>query len=224
MSIIPDQGLLSELGLSRPLTNTASNKELDQDDFLMLMTTQLKNQDPFKPLENGDFIAQIAQFSAVTGITDLNTSFQSLAGSLSSNQALQAASMVGREVLVSGEHAELTENGSIKGAVDLPIAVNNLRVGIYDTNGQLVREIELGSTPSGMGVFDWDGLTNEGEAVPPGRYEIRAEATNDGTNEVFDVLIYAQVQSVTLPGAGGLLSLELAGLGSVNFSDVRQIR
>jgi len=224
MNTIQDTAVYEELGLSQGLQANNRDTELGQEDFLTLMTTQLRNQDPFKPMENGDFMGQLAQFGAVSGIRDLQVAFQDLASSLYASQTLQAAGMVGHEVLVPGRHAELQPTGGISGAVDLPVSVANLSVGIYDPGGQLIRKIEMGVQPAGMPVFNWDGLTTDGEAVPPGRYEIRAEAVNGGTNEVFDVLIADTVQSVSLPPAGGSFTLELASAGETDFSDIRQIR
>ena len=98
-----------------------------------------------------------------------------------------------------------------------------MNIGIYDQSGQLVKNIGLGSQSPGMVTFSWDGLATDGSAVPPGRYEVRAEAISGGVNEAYDVLLADQVQSVSLPSGGRPLTLELAGLGTVDFSLVRQI-
>ena len=224
MTTIQDAAVFEDLGLSRGLQGANRSTELGQEDFLTLMTTQLQNQDPFKPMENGEFLGQLAQFGAVSGIKDLQTAFADLSSSLYSSQTLQAANMVGREVLVPGEYAQITGEGGMSGAVDLPVSVSSLNVGIYDLSGQLIRNIDLGVQSAGMPAFSWDGLNAQGEAVSPGRYEIRAEAVNGGTNEIFNVLVADRVESVSLPPAGGAFTLELAGIGEKNFSDIRQIR
>jgi flagellar basal-body rod modification protein FlgD len=224
MNTIQDASLYDDLGLSRSLQDSSKRNELGQEDFLMLMTTQLKNQDPLKPADNAEFMSQLAQFGAVEGIAGLKTEIQNLAGSLISNQTFQAAGMLGHEVLVPATQGVLEQDGAIEGAVELPFAVSSLNIGIYDFAGQLVRNINLGAQSPGMAAFDWDGLATDGVAVPPGRYEIRAEATSGGINQAYDVLIADKVQSVSLPAAGRALTMELAGLGEVNFSDIRQIR
>ena len=224
MNTIQDATLYEDLGLSRSLQDSSKRNELDQDDFLMLMTTQLKNQDPLKPADNAEFMSQLAQFGAVEGIAGLKTEIQNLAGSLVSNQTFQAAGMLGREVLIPATQGVLGQDGVIEGAVELSNAVSSLDIGIYDLGGQLVRNVSLGSQSPGMVAFDWDGLTTDGEVVPPGRYEIRAEAVSGGINEAYEVLIADKVQSVSLPAAGKALTMELAGLGTVNFSEIRQIR
>ena len=89
---------LGGLGLEVP--QTVREGDLGQEDFLHLMLTQLKNQDPFKPMESGEFLGQIAQFGTVQGLAGLQTSFDSLSSSLVSNQALQASTVVGRSALV----------------------------------------------------------------------------------------------------------------------------
>lgn len=202
----------------------ARKTELGQEDFLRLMTTQLRNQDPFKPMENGEFMGQLAQFGTVSGIEEVRTELQNLSGSLVSNQSLQAAAMLGRQVLVPGNEAVLAAGGTVSGAVELPNSVSNLNIGIYDLSGQLIRNVSLGNQSPGMVTFNWDGLATDGTAVPPGRYAIRAEAVSGGINEAYDVMLSDTVQSVSLPAAGRPLTLELAGLGDVSFTDIRQIR
>ena len=118
-----DFNTLQSLGLAQQstATNTSkSNSDLGQGDFLKLMVTQLNNQDPMKPMESGDFLGQMAQFSTVTGIDGLNTSFSEFASSVSNDQALQAANLVGRRVNVPLQAGVLTTGGSIDGELTLP--------------------------------------------------------------------------------------------------------
>jgi flagellar basal-body rod modification protein FlgD len=224
MSTIQDAALYADLGLSRSLQDGSKRNELGQEDFLKLMTAQLRNQDPTKPADNAEFMSQLAQFGTVTGIEDLKTELQNLAGSLVSNQTFQAAGMLGREVLIPATQGVLEQDGVIAGAVELPAAVSSLTIGIYDQAGQLVRNVGLGGQSAGMVAFDWDGLATDGTAVPPGRYEVRAEAISGGINEAYEVLIADTVQSVSLPAGGRALTMALAGLGEVDFSEIRQIR
>ncbi len=223
MNSIQDTAIFEELGLSRQAQSGTRKTELGQEDFLKLMTTQLRNQDPFKPMENGEFMGQLAQFGTVTGIEDVRTELRNLSGSLTSNQSLQAAGMLGRQVLIPGSDAVLETDGVVGAAVELPNAVTNLTIGIYDLSGQLIRNVSLGNQSPGMVTFNWDGLATDGSAVPPGHYEIRAEAISGGINEAYDVMLADTVQSVSLPAAGKPLTLELARLGNVSFSDIRQI-
>jgi len=199
-----------------------ARKELGQEDFLQLMTTQLQNQDPFKPMENGDFLSQIAQFSAVEGIGDLNDGFSQLSESLVSNQALQATNLVGRQVLAPSGVAALAEGGSIRGSVELPAASGDVTVNVYDQAGQVVRRLELGAQTSGSVSFQWDGLKDDGTFAEPGAYFVSAEASIDGKYEAVETLLVSDVRSVTLSNSGGLL-LDLDGIGALDFKEVRQI-
>jgi flagellar basal-body rod modification protein FlgD len=215
---------LDSLGLAQSSTQTRDPQRLGQEQFLELMVAQLRNQDPFKPLESGEFLGQMAQFSTVTGIQDLQASFKSLADSLYSNQALQASALVGRTVFVSSEQGALAGGGSINGAVDLATSTTNLTLGIYDESGALVRGMSLGSQAEGLIPFSWDGRTDSGAIAAPGKYTIKAEALSGGQNIAQSTLVAARVDSVTLGRSGEGITVNLNGLGPVSFAQVRQIQ
>jgi flagellar basal-body rod modification protein FlgD len=213
----------SALGLAgAPKADTS--KELGAEDFLKLMLTQFQNQDPLKPLDNGDFIGQLAQFGTVTGLTQLRQDFGSLAGSLVSNQALQASSLLGRDVLVNQPVAALADGGSVSGAVELASPAEFVRVQVVNAGGDVVRTLDLGAQPAGLARFAWDGRTASGAAAPAGAYQFVAQSTAaGGTQSAAQVLVSAPVESVTIGGQQGGLMLTLQGLGEVPFSAVRQI-
>ncbi len=120
MNEIDTKNPFSPLGLSNASgAKTKENDELGQAEFLELMTAQLRFQDPLEPMENGDFLGQIAQFGTVSGINELNTTFNSLNSSFQSNQALQASTLVGRKVLVPSEIGYLGATGGLSGSVEL---------------------------------------------------------------------------------------------------------
>jgi len=207
---------------AQDLNKGTGKKELGQKEFLKLMTTQLQNQDPFKPMESGAFLSQIAQFSTVDGIGKLNTGFEQLSSSLVSNQALQASSLIGHSVLAPTGVASLQQGGSIQGSAQLPAASGDVTVNVFDQAGQLVRRIGLGSQAAGNVDFKWDGLRDDGKYASPGNYFVSAEASVDGRNEAVDTLLASEVKSVTLSNSGGLL-LDLDGIGALDFKEVRQI-
>lgn len=213
-----DTSRYADLGLA--LQQPAAQKELGQADFLRLMTTQLRHQDPFKPMENGEFLGQIAQFSTVSGIQEMQQSFASLAASLTSNQTLQAATMVGRSVLVPSEIGYLPDDGELQGAAYLP-ASGQLVVDIVDAGGQVVRNLDMGTQAAGLARFAWDGRNNAGEQLPEGSYVLRARLVQGNAQQSAATLAVGRVQSVVL-GAGGL-NLELLGLAPAALADVYQI-
>lgn len=213
---------LKELGVARTEPTKPRNK-LGQEEFLKLMTTQLTHQDPSKPLESGEFLGQLAQFSTVTGIQDLQKSFGEFARSVNSDQALQAANLVGRTVLAPGDEGLLAAGGSLGGEVIVPDNATSVAVEILDSNGGLVKRIDLGSQLPGQTVFSWDGLDSDGTLASPGAYKIRANAVIDGTNTALVSLVQSRVDSVTLGKGNGGLTINVAGLGAINFSDIQQI-
>ena len=199
-----------------------SKERLGQDDFLKLMVAQLRNQDPMKPMENGDFLGQIAQFGTVSGIEDLQSSFRDLAASLVSNQALQASSLVGHSVLASTGRAPLAAGATIRGVVELPTASPLVALKVFDSSGQLVRRMDLGSQAAGTVPFQWDGLRDDGQFAVTGTYFLSAEAEVGGQNEAVETLLENRVSAVTL-GQGGGLVLDLEEIGPLDFSEIRQI-
>lgn len=204
-------------------TDKKAKSELGQDDFLKLMLTQLKHQDPLNPMESGEFLSQMAQFGTVNGITQLQSSFSTLASSLQSSQALQASTMVGNTVLVPGNQSELVSGGELTGAVELDQSTSQLLVNIVDATGQPIRQINLGTQTAGLTKFTWDGLDGSGEPAPSGVYTISATSLQNNESVAQSVLINAKVNSVTLSKAGGEPLLNLNGIGPVSLSQVREI-
>lgn len=220
------QSDLEALGLALPASQaaTAKKSDLGAADFLKLMTTQLKNQDPFKPLDNGEFLGQLAQFGAVSGINELKTEFKNLSGNIVSGQALQASSLLGRDVLVNTSSGYLEADRSLSGAVDVPSGAQSVRVAVIDAAGQIVRTIDLGSQAPGLARFSWNGLTDAGTTAAPGKYTVRAQTYLNGqASGTAPILISAPVESVTLGAGQAGMSLSLRGLGDMPFSSVRRI-
>lgn len=216
--------MLERLGLSRQQQKPEEGEmdRLGQSDFLKLMTTQLENQDPMEPMENGEFIGQMAQFSTVTGIEELSKSFEQLAQSMGQNQTLQAASLVGKDVLVPVEFGELGPDGMVNGAVDLEQSTEELQVDVYSPNGERIRRMNLGAAGSGLQEFSWDGMRDDGTFAPPGVYEFKATARSGTESEAVDTFLDARVDSVAVDEDSGL-ALTVQGLGEISFSDVRRI-
>lgn len=221
--------ILSSLGLKTYGTQSSSSTsetsgQLQQSDFLKLMTTQLTNQDPMEPMDNGEFLSQMAQFSTVTGIEQLASSFETLSLSVTQGQALQAAALVGKSVLVPASSATLAEGQGISGGVDLADAATGVTVRVTDASGQVVRTMDLGAQNAGLGSFSWDGLTDDGTPAPAGTYAFSIEAEIGGTTEAQTVLLDGQVSGVSYDSTTGGLMLDIATIGDVSFSDVYRIQ
>lgn len=211
--------LFSTLGLTQK-PSTQSNA-LDQQDFLKLMTVQMQNQDPLKPMENTEFFSQIAQFSTVSGIGKLQDSFSTLAGQLTSNQSLQAAALIGHDVLVASDAGVLGADG-MRGAIDVPQS-GRVRLEIRDTAGALVRTLDLGTQSAGQIEFKWNGTDAGGEELPEGLYKISASVQGSGTAVAATTYALDQVRSVSLDQSSGLY-VDLGALGEQSFSSVIRIQ
>jgi len=198
--------------------------ELSQEDFFALLTTQLAQQDPFKPLDNTEFVAQMAQFSSLESLQAMQTSFSDLATAMSSNQALQASALVGRTVLVPSNVASFDGATAVDGMVAISSDATNGQLRIEDEAGQLIRTIDLGDLTKGPNSFSWDGLDDNGSVVAAGFYKMSVTGDVYGKETNLPTGVYARVDSVNLGGSQGGIFLNLDGLGSVSLDDVSQIK
>ncbi|MCA6062530.1 flagellar hook assembly protein FlgD [Thalassolituus marinus] len=148
--------------LSQYQTNSSASEtkdnELGRDAFLELMVAQLNNQNPLEPTDNQAFVAQLAQFSTVEGIGQLNTTAETMSSNFTSTSALQASSLVGQSVIVEGNDTGLLLNGGIvSGFADIPDSTSNMMLTIEDENGQLLEQFSLGTRSEGPMSVRWDG-------------------------------------------------------------------
>jgi flagellar basal-body rod modification protein FlgD len=227
MSINAANDIYSSLGLTRQEEAAAAKDDASSsmglDSFFKLMITQLNNQDPTNPVDNSQFLSQIAQFGTVSGLDDLNKKFSDLASNLTSGQALQAGSLVGRQVLVPVETGTLEAGGSISGQVELESSAQDVVVNITNASGQLIKELKLGAQQAGPVSFTWDGSTDSGDYAPAGEYTLRVQARRGDANEDLQTQLFADVNSVSIGANGTDMTLNLHGLGAVPFEQVSQI-
>ncbi|ANP63991.1 MULTISPECIES: flagellar hook assembly protein FlgD [Vibrio] len=203
---------------------STGKQDLKQEDFLSLLTKQLSQQDPFKPVSNDQMIAQMASFATVDGIGKMNTQFESLNSSMTSNQALQASSLVGRDVLVPGAAGVKQDDVPMAAMVKLSQSIDNLFVRVEDEAGQLVRTFEVGAKPAGDTRVLWDGKDESGNPLPAGKYKVKASGLVEGESQEFPVSTYANVNSVLLGKGDGNVLLNLAGFESpVRLAEVLEV-
>ena len=195
-------------------------QELGMEDFMTLMVAQLENQDPTKPLENTDFLNQIAQFTTVSGIEELNGSFSDFSSNMLANQAVEAASLVGRRVMTESNVGVLESGQYLSGTIDFPQSSSSARVYIQDLSGRLVFQQELGQVAGGEFQFAWDGTDGNGGTVPAGRYRVSADAYMDGTRQGVSVYAHKTIESVTVGSGGRGVTMNLQGGGTATLSDV----
>lgn len=233
MNSISSSGVLDHLDIGSKTKGTPKTNELGQAEFLNLLMVKMQNQDPLKPQDDTQFIAELAQFSELEQSEKLNENFATLSAAMMSNQALQASSLVGRKVTVPGSEASLLVGDVVSGSVDLPASTNSVKIDIYSKAGALVDSLDIGAQSAGPMLFRWDGKFMEinGELLdwtssnPDGQgsgdYRFQVSASIDGKPTQLDTSLSANVNSVTI-GANGALTLNLAGLGPVALDDVKQ--
>ena len=217
ISSIPESFRTLESTQEKEIARTST---LGQEDFLKLLMTQLQNQDPMEPMDNGEFMGQMAQFSTVQGVTEMGESIDGLVSIYQGQQMSANAGMIGKQALVNGNWAQL-EGGKLAGAIDLTTAANDLRVDVKSETGELMASIGLGSKMAGTQEFSWDGLKNDGTAAPEGKYYLSASAVRDGQTTVPPMQVYGTVNSVQLKGSE--VTLNVSGQGNVSFNSVKRI-
>jgi len=198
-------------------TGQLQQQTLNQSDFLKLMVTQMTNQDPTKPMDSTQMVAQMAQFSQVAATQELQSSFDTLASNLTGDQFVRAAALVGQEVLVPSTAGKL-EDSSLSGAVNVGSSGTYVNVQIKDTAGNVVRTIDLGQPDAGLAKFDWDGKSDDGTQLPDGVYQM--SATSGGT--AIDTFVRGKVEGVGASGADGTY-VQVAGFGGALLSQIAQI-
>jgi flagellar basal-body rod modification protein FlgD len=204
-----------------PASEKKSSEDLGQKDFLTLMSAQLRNQDPFAPMENGAFLAQMAQFSTVSGLETINQTLAGIGEQIGGNRIATASSLMGQHVLVPGTTARPDSTGAIHGVADLPQAAGAVTV-IYShaaTGDELYRQ-EMGAQPAGLMGFDWSDLP---DSLVQSRDAVRVTVLTDGP-EPAAPFVYARVVGVQLPQAGEDLTLDVEDYGLRSTLEITSIR
>lgn len=203
----------------------ARDTSLGQADFLRLMTEQLKNQDPLKPLANAEFLGQLAQFSTVQGIDKMQGALGAVASVMESDQTLRAAALVGHDALIEADTLELAAGQTLDGEVSARSS-GPVTIEIVDGAGQRVRQMTVQANAAGEHAWHWDGLDDAGQPAAGGLYSIRAStgvgaAADASGAEALAVRVAARIDSVSIEPQG--LVLNLSGLGSHPLSSIRRI-
>jgi flagellar basal-body rod modification protein FlgD len=218
-----DYNTIQSLGLAAPAAQVQKKNQLQQDDFMKLLTTQLTHQDPLKPQESAEFLTQLAQFGTVNGIQELQKSFADFTASSNQEQALLAGNLIGRSALIPSDKAVLAANGTVQGELNLPADASALALQVFNANGQLMRTMDLGPQSTGSLPFQWDGKLDDGvSSADPGLYKIKANAVIDGKTIALETQIAAPVESVTVGGAQGP-QVQFKDLGTYALKDIAAI-
>ncbi len=201
-----------------------TEQTLKQEDFFALLTEQLAHQDPTKPVENDQLVSQMTSFTTADGISQLNDKFASFASSMTSNQALQASSLIGQSVLVTGNVGYMANEGEgLSGVIINENTSQDTQITIQNTSGEVVRTIDIGTQAAGNIQFNWDGSDSGGKQLPPGDYVVAVQGKVFGEETALPTAINRHVDSVSLSGSSAGVVLNLDGDISIKLDDVIQI-
>lgn len=216
MSVIdnsnPASAVLDQYASTTKNAEKPKSNEMGQDEFLKLMIAELNNQNPLDPQDNGEFIAQLAQFSTVEGLDKLNTTADGMSDGMRSSQALQASSLVGQSVIVEGNDLGLLLNkGIVSSHTELPESATDLTLNIQDENGQLLEQISLGNHAAGEMSVRWDGLNLmlDGKIVDMDYSKLNRQEFY--VDEAGDQILDESGQPIRVPYPPGEYSFKISG-------------
>ena len=192
-----------------------ANMQINETQFLQLISTQLQNQDPLQPTDPSQFLGQLEGLSEVS-------SLQNMQAAMASNQVTSGASLLNQYVLAPGTTAALASGGTIAGAVNAPSGATSLTVSIADSSGAPVTSFQVTPASSGMTAFSWNGTTSTGTTAAAGNYTVAVNATVNGASQTVPPMVVSQVQSVTIDSSTQQLDLNTTS-GTVPLSSVVSI-
>lgn len=215
--------VLSQFQIEQQQIANEESRELGQADFLELMMAQLQNQDPFKPMENGEFLGQMAQFSTVSGIEGMQSSLDQMTGAFGANQTLQASQLIGKSVLVEDTNVFLKADSDVTGRFELETSSGAVQIDIMDVSGRLVNVMNMGEQSAGRHDFTWDGKNSLGEQLPAGQYSISITAASGDSQIAVPALLSRKIDSVEF-GDEGAVNLNTVDGEVITLDKVKQIR
>ncbi len=211
------------LGLNAIATGgspVAKNTQVSSDMFLNLLVTQLKNQDPLSPTDNTAFVAQLAQFSSLEGINNLNENFTNVSDSMGVLNNYGTAGLIGKNVTVSGKSFNL-QGSPVPLGYDLKDPADTVTLTVFDAGGHVAGTATEKNVAAGSHEFIWDGLDNSGGPLPDGEYEFSVTAGDgSGTDLPLETYISGAVQGVDFSGDEATVAIGGALYGAGGIKEI----
>jgi len=204
-------------------TSSTSSSKAQQlsSEFMTLLTTQLKNQDPTNPASSTEMVSEMAQISTVEGVSNLGTSLSSLMANLQNTDYINSSALVNQTVLADGSKLTLSSSEAA-GGVYLNSAADSVVVTIKDSSGSVVNTVDLGSLDAGVNTFTWDGKNAAGTKVADGTYTVSVSAKANGAAVTANPLQLGTVNSIS-KASDGTVEANVSGIGTVPVSDIKLI-
>lgn len=215
-------GQAEQAAAAAAAAKAANRSALGKDDFLKLLVTQMKQQDPLSPMDDKEYVAQLAQFSSLEQLTNISTGVGDLKTSMGQQTQLSAVGFIGKTVKSNGYKVS-KEGDSISAlSYTLPEQASNVTLNVIDANGNIVRAVDVGAKKAGEQKYQWDGKDGSGKAVPDGLYAVGITAKDaSGKGMMVTSSVTGRVTGTAMNN--GVFQLKLSDGRSVNFTDVQEV-
>lgn len=200
-----------QAGSATASTGVKGKGAMGQSEFLKLLVTQMKNQDPTNPMDNQQLTAQMAQFSSLEQLMNINTGLTNLLSASNSTTSAQALSLIGKEVTVQGHNTYVKGGKAGDIAMELSGNASNVTITVEDQNGNVVRTITSGAMEAGPQSVKWDGNSDSGSPLPDGMYSYNVQA-KDASGKDLDVTTYAKGIATTISFDKGVAYVHIGDL------------
>jgi flagellar basal-body rod modification protein FlgD len=200
-----------------------TSEDMGKQDFLTLFTAQLQNQNPLEPVKNEAFVAQLAQFSQLEALTNMQGSLDKFVTSMSGERMLNSASLIGKKVAINDAATMLTSGNSMSGSIDLPQGASGVQINVHDSQGRLVQELIAGPQTPGTTPITWNGKDAADNPVPTGLYRLSAVAVVNGKTTPVPVSTLSTVRAIATNPADGSVSVEVDGGKTLLLRDVKRV-
>jgi flagellar basal-body rod modification protein FlgD len=200
-----------------------TNEEMGKQEFLTLFTAQLQNQNPLEPVKNEAFVAQLAQFSQLEALTNMQTSLDSFVTSMSNERMLGSAALIGKKVAITDTPTQLTAGATMDATLDLPMGASGVQISVQDKQGRVVKNLIEGPQLPGSVTIQWNGKDSAENPVPAGLYSLSAAAVVNGQTVKVPVSTLSTVRAISTNPADGSVSVEVDGGKTMLLSDVKRV-
>jgi len=200
-----------------------TNEEMGKQEFLTLFTAQLQNQNPLEPVKNEAFVAQLAQFSQLEALTNMQTSLDSFVTSMSNERMLGSAALIGKKVAITDTPTQLTAGATMDATLDLPTGASGVQISVQDKQGRVVKNLVEGPQLPGAVTIQWNGKDSAENPVPTGLYSLSATAVVNGQTVKVPVSTLSTVRAISTNPADGSVSVEVDGGKTMLLSDVKRV-
>ncbi len=209
--------------LQNPKKVTPKPQQLGQQDFLRLLTTQLANQDPTKPMDPKEFVTDMFNFANLQQIQDLNDNISQMYQASLNTQAMQSASLIGQYVMVEDNAFQFNQEGDKSLAVYANKNLSNVQINLVSASGEVIRSWDYDTLPKGKKTLTWDGLTNEGNLAPAGEYKIVASGVDEtGKRQAMNTQVSQKVSQINIQDPANIM-VSLDSGKEIPYSQIKQI-